>query len=330
MNTTAATTTIHPAPAPFATSLAAVARSSVLVDLNISTYSGRLQDTATRDEVTRSKGAGSKRAASVYKSLFADCPELDAITKVQGAARTYHYRMTLPWSDNGSRLLRISLLEQYRDSMNAMEEEFNRHVESFLARYELLISQAAFKLGSLFNRREYPTRSQVARKFSFRVCESPLPTGGDFRLDAEAQLQDAMRKAYEERAQEMLAVSQRDAWERLHKTLTHLSDRLTVSPDGKQKSRIFDTLRSNPLELCQLLESFNVTGDPEMEAARVRLQEAMLGTSLTDLRTFDDERTAVKGKIDAILRDTDWSMIDDDNDSADGDDMGAGDESLAA
>ena len=61
--------------------VAGVARAAMLVDLQISLYSGRKQDKATQAEVTQSKSAKSSKAASVYKSLFAECAELDAITK---------------------------------------------------------------------------------------------------------------------------------------------------------------------------------------------------------------------------------------------------------
>ncbi len=57
------------------TQVAGIARAAMLVDLQISIYSGRKQDKRTQAEVTLSKGANSKKAASVYKSLFADCAE---------------------------------------------------------------------------------------------------------------------------------------------------------------------------------------------------------------------------------------------------------------
>ena len=96
--------------------IAGVARAAMLVDLAISTYAGRKQDRKTQDEVTTAAGSGSKRAASVYKSLFAECRELDAIIKFQAKVRNEHYRLTLPWSDNGQRLLPTKSLMDYQAS----------------------------------------------------------------------------------------------------------------------------------------------------------------------------------------------------------------------
>lgn len=288
-----------------------VARQSVLVDLSIRTYAGRKQDKATQEEVTAAKGAKSRRAASVYKSLFAECPELDAINKLQARVRTMHYKRTLPWSDNGSRLLPIAALQGYQDMMGQFRADFDTLVGRFLDRYDTLVAAAAFQLGTLFDRSEYPTRSQVARKFAMEVTISPLPTAGDFRVEAEAELQRDLIEQYEERTRALVESAQRDAWTRLHTALTHMADRLTDSPDGK-KNRIFDTLVDNPRELCDLLTSFNVTGDPALEKARVQLENVLLGTSAEELRKYPEERAHVKSKVSAILSQFDWGMVEDD------------------
>ena len=179
------------------TTIAGIARAAVLVDLEISIYSGRKQDKRTQAEVTAAKGAASRRAASVYKSLFADCPELDAISKFQARVRAEHYRLTQPWNDYGARLLPTSLLQEYKQTLNRLEAEFDRLVDKFLDKYDTLVAAAAFQIGTLFDRNEYPSRAQVANKFRMSVTFSPLPTAGDFRLDIEAEVQRDLIDQYE-------------------------------------------------------------------------------------------------------------------------------------
>ena len=147
------------------TAIAGIARAALLVDLEISIYSGRKQDKRTQAEVTTAKGAVSKKAASVYKSLFADCKELDAISKFQARVRAEHYRLTQPWNDYGARLLPTSLLQDYKQTMNRLEAEFDLLVNKFLDKYDTLVAAAAFQIGTLFDRNEYPSRAQVANKF---------------------------------------------------------------------------------------------------------------------------------------------------------------------
>lgn len=292
--------------------VAGVARAAMLVDLQISLYSGRKQDKATQAEVTASKGAKSAKAASVYKSLFAECQELDAITKFQARARAEHYKLTKPWNDYGARLLPTALLQKYKVEMNQYESEFNRLVDVFLDKYDTLVAAAAFQLGTLFDRDEYPTREQVARKFRFDISYAPLPTAGDFRLDIESEVQRDLMRQYEKRMEQQLEAAAQDSWTRLHEALTRLSDRLVVEDDGK-KRKFHDTMVTGALELCELLTDMNVTNDPALEKARRKLEEALSGVTPKELREEDSTRTITKQKVDAILAAFDWGVTDGDH-----------------
>ena len=148
--------------------IAGIARSAMLVDLNISTYSGRKQDRATQKEVTLSKGSGSSKAASVYKNLFAECKELDEIIKFQARARGEHYRLTLPWDDRGARLLPTAQLLNYKALMNRCQSEFQLLVDAFLDKYDTLVAAAAFQLGTLFDRNV--TRWLAGSAWRLRLC----------------------------------------------------------------------------------------------------------------------------------------------------------------
>ena len=296
------------------TTIAGIARAAMLVDLNIKVYSGRKQDRKTQAEVTTAKGSGSKRAASVYKSLFADCKELDDITKYQARIRAEHYRLTKPWADNGQRLLPTKLLLEYQGAMGRCKAEFEFLVDKFVVKYDTLVAAAAFQLGTLFDRDEYLPGSQIARKFAIETSFSPLPIAGDFRVDIESEVQQQLITQYEAKSQALLAQSTQDSWSRLHKVLTNLSDRLVIEEDGT-KRKFHDTLVSNAEELCELLDALNVTADPDLERARSKLLDAMTGVTPKELRTEDSTRIETKRKVDAILDAFDWGVGDADADA---------------
>lgn len=286
--------------------IAGIARSALLVTLNISTYSGRKQDRRTQEEVTASKSAGSKRAASVYKNLFADCKELDDINKFQAKVRQEHYRLTLPWSDSGDRLLPAANLIDYQGVMGNHKTEFARLVDAFLDKYDTLVAAAAFQLGTLFDRKEYLSRNQVASRFAMESTFAPLPIAGDFRLDIESEIQQDLIKQYETKANAMLEQANQDAWARLHTVLSRMSDRLSIGDDGKKKT-FHDTLITNAEELCGLLTKLNVANDPSLEAARKRLENTLIGVSPKELREEDDTRAETKRRVDDILSSFDWA-----------------------
>lgn len=287
--------------------IAGVARSAMMVDLNIAVYSGRKQDKSTQAEVTNAKGSGSKKAASVYKNLFAECKELEAITKFQARARAEHYKLTLPWNDQGARLLPTAALMDYQKTMKRYQDEFNRLVDAFLDKYDTLVAGAAFQLGTLFDRTEYPSRAKVAQRFRMETSFTPLPTGGDFRLDIESEVQRQLIADYEEKLDNKLKAANQDSWTRLYNAISKLSDRLTVDEDGG--ARVFhNTTITNAVELCELLHVMNITQDPALTKAARQLAEVLSGVEPKDLRESPGFRQATKQKVDAILDAFDWGV----------------------
>jgi len=168
------------------------------------------------------------------------------------------------------------------------------------------VAAAAFQLGTLFDRKEYLSRNQVASRFSMESTFAPLPIAGDFRLDIESEIQQDLINQYEAKANAMLEQANQDAWARLHDVLTRMSDRLSIGEDGKKKV-FHETLITNAEELCGLLTKLNVANDPKLETARKRLENTLIGVSTKELREEDDTRAETKRRVDDILSSFDWA-----------------------
>jgi hypothetical protein len=241
----------------------------------------------------------------VYKNLFAECKELDDLTKFQARARAEHYRLTLPWNDQGARLLPTASLLEYQQTMGRYSNEFDRLVDAFLDKYDTLVAAAAFQLGTLFDRQEYLSRAQVALRFRMESSFTPLPTSGDFRLDIESEVQRELVEQYERRMEAKLAQANQDSWSRLHDALLRLSDRLVIEEDGK-KRKFHDTMVTGALELCDLLTVMNITKDPQLESARRKVEAVLSGVTPKELRDEHSTRIQTKQQVDAILDAFDW------------------------
>ena len=281
-----------------------IAGSAMLVDVSISCWSARKMDKKVSDEVNTGKGA-SKRAARVNKNLLADDPRLEAIQKYAADTRNWLARVTVPWSDYGTRLVTTAQFFDFKQALDERVNEFNRLVADFITVYPTLISAQAFKLGAMFDRNEFPDVNDITRKFSMRYAFMPLPESGDFRVDignqASAQLKQEYESEYHRRVNEAMS----DVWGRLKGVLDKLSERLGRDEIGKNK--VFrDTLVSNAIEVCDMLRYLNVTQDPELEKARRLTEQALLGITAQDLREEDSVRDDVKKRVDNILDKFDW------------------------
>jgi hypothetical protein len=173
----------------------------------------------------------------------------------------------------------------------------------------VLVEQAKFNLGDLFNAEDYPSIDELKNKFGFRLVFSPLPESNDFRLDIPQQDLADMARDYDVAYNDRLADAMREPWDKLHKCLGHISEKLTadIGADGQEiPKRYHDTLITNARELCGLLTHLNITKDPKLEDARKQLELTMLGLDIEDIKDNANVRVDVKAKVDEILGKFDW------------------------
>jgi hypothetical protein len=276
-----------------------IASSAMLVELSISTWTARKLDKKVSTQVDLDNGAKTK-VVNANKNLMAGTGVLDTLVKYAANARAWHLSQTLPWTDNGSRLLPMSNFVDYKKQLGELEANYEALVDKFIIAYPNLVSAAAFQLGTLFDRNEYPDENSLKKKFKFTYSFFPVPTAGDFRIDineeAKAEIMANCNSAYEDR----LNNAMREAWGRLHECLSRMSERLTDNADGSRK--IFrDSLVENGVELVTMLKHLNITQDPKLEQARRDLQSAIGAHDLDSLRDNSVAREVVKAKVDSIL-----------------------------
>ena len=275
-----------------------LATSATLVELSIHVWSARKLDKSASSSVTAQNNAAAGMA-SVNKKLL-DCDELTALHKFAKRSRDTQYSMTLPWSDGGLRILPTTKLFDYTKAMTALQAQFDTMVEAFLNKYEWEINAMQVKLGDLFNPNEYPSLSSVRSKFAFRMNFIPLPEAGDFRVDvsneAEAMLKDQYAKFYSAQ----LTRAMNDIWSRAHEVLTRMSERLDYGTN-EQKKVFRDSLVSNVVDLIDIMDSMNVTGDPHMQLQQRKLKMALQGVTPEALREDAHLRLETKRAVDAAL-----------------------------
>ncbi len=279
--------------------------SAMLIDLHIGTYTGSKTDNQTRDEVTIAKRAGSKRAHTVRKHLFAGDADLDAITTYIAHIRKQLILHTLPWSDYGTRMLSTKSFFDLSALLSSMRAEYYTLVDRFVDNFNLKVSNAAFALGESFDRDEYPTADHVRSKFKFDYVFSPVPAAGDIRVDLPAEALDVVRAQYAKVSDQRVEAATQDAWSRVLEMARYLKAKVTTGEDGK-KPRIFESSLEQANELTEVLIGLNITNDPNLEAARLALKQALDPVDCTSLRESDEVRDAVRIKMDAILTKFDY------------------------
>ena len=282
-----------------------ISASAVLVELNISVWPASKIDREITDKVNSDAGAV-RGASQTKKNLFAGTSLRKDISDFAARVRLYHNKHTLPWADKGERMLPTALFMDYKQTMNGFEQTFNMMCNNFYIEYPRLVAEAPTALQGLYKAEDYPELTDVRLKFGFRRTVKPVPEAGDFRLDIPAYDLEEMRSEFMSQQDRKLAEAMREPWERLHKTLVAMSEKLTDVEGDDGKKRYHDTLLTNPLELCALLTKLNITNDPKLEEARRQVEVAMLNADMESIKEDADTRSQLKSKVDAIINKFEW------------------------
>jgi hypothetical protein len=118
-----------------------IASSAMLVELSISTWTARKLDKKVSTQVDVDQNAKT-RAGNYNKNLLAGTGFLDTITKYAANARAWHLSQTLPWSDNGLRLLPMSNFMTYKAQLHTLETNYQNLVDKFVVSYPNLVNAA--------------------------------------------------------------------------------------------------------------------------------------------------------------------------------------------
>lgn len=275
---------------------------AMLVTLSISMYKGRHRDKQTSDEVltkkNASKDAGAWWTRSIPKEYIAT---LEAIAN---KGRKIHNRYSLPWNNDGQRVLSADAFLDYTKEMRECRAEYEKAVDEFLKQYPEIIKKAKERLGDLFDSGRFPDQSSISSKFRWNVSILPMPDVNDFRVklvDGDAK---KIKEEMEEQIQETLALASREIWERLYKVVKRMADRLS-EPKGVFR----DTLITNVRSLCDILPKLNITKDKELELMRREIIRKLSKKKPDELRENKKERKQTAKAADEILKRIDQFLV---------------------
>lgn len=273
----------------------ALTERAMTMNLSIGVWAGYRLDKEASRQVTTNNGADAD-AARVNKHLVPK-EATKPIIAAQGAIRTHFYENTLPWRDNGDRLMTRKLYLDFIPAHEALVTEFNDAVTEFLDNaYPAAIDKAAFRMGSLFKAEDYPRASELRRKFYVQLDIDAIATAGDFRVDIDQEHVDRIRASMEQAAEQRLATAQQDIWRRLADTVGYFHERM-AKPDAVFR----DTTVTNLAELVDLIPGLNLLDDPQIEEIRNMVKTSLTGIDAKEIRKDPEFRTELAGEAKAVM-----------------------------
>jgi hypothetical protein len=260
-------------------------------------------DRKVSHEVAQQNGAP-ENAGRYNKKLLRGADKLDALRTLGGQIRQHFYKITLPWSDEGYRLLPAHFYFDLTAQMREFEQAFFQQVEDFLTDYPSYIEQVRPELNGLFREEDYPSPAKLREKFSVKLEVLPIPSGDDFRVTLSAEEQARVAREIDENVRQSLQRGTEDLWKRLKDVVTHMVDRLS-----DPESRFHASLVTNINDLVELLPSLNVGLDSELNRFAEEIRQRLCGFTAHDLKKNDilrvataNDGAALLSEMDAVLR----------------------------
>ncbi len=280
-----------------------IAERAMLAAVHISIWTAVKHDRKVSRDVAQLHGAHSG-AGRYNKQLLREANRLEELRTLAGQIRQHFYKITLPWSDEGYRLLPSNFYFDLTAKMREFESSFEQGVESFLDVYPEYIEQVKPELNGLFREEDYPSVDKLRKKFAVKLEILPIPSGADFRVEMSIEEQARVAREIDANVRESLTRGTEDLWKRLREVVSHMVDRL-----NEPESRFHASMVNNIVDLADILPGLNVNGDPDLNRFADHVRQRLCNHSAQELKRHDALRKAtatdaaeIVAEMDGILR----------------------------
>ena len=191
-------------------------RNTVIIHLTIHKWSGVKIDRRATTSVNNEFEA--KKSGNFFKSLVSK-EMIDAINKKASEIRQAHYKHSLPFMDNGARVVPVSAYFKYLDVINELVREFDGLADHLCDKYDEILKDSEVRLGKLFRESEYPSKEIMRKKFAIELSKLPFPETDDLRMELEEGDMAAMKADFKDQMEHTVGKAENSLWDRLDKAI---------------------------------------------------------------------------------------------------------------
>jgi hypothetical protein len=282
-----------------------LASAAMLICVEVHMWGNRTLDRKISDEVADERGAATDMLRT-WKRLIGK-EAMKKVTVPFSRYKAHHYINTVPWLDNGYRMLPSSNYLAYVAEERKLRATCMAAVDDFLKEYPKYRDMAKKQLGSAFSEEDYPEPALLKNKWRIDIHFMPVPDKADFRVDVPATELARINADIDGQVKAALENAHRDLFERLYRVVVGLRDKLKkyrVVKEGK-KQKVEGAFREsavgNIIELCDLLPRLNVMNNPELAKLAEKVKASFGSFSADELKDDEAKRDETIKKADAIL-----------------------------
>jgi hypothetical protein len=265
--------------------MAGILQGCLLVGLSIGTWTGQRFDKKNTNKIIADTNAH-EDALRVNKHLISK-EALIPIGSSVNAIRSHFYKETLPWKDNGDRLITRPAYMDFIPRHQELVRAFNEQVDEFINEgYPRAMEIAEFRMGKAYEPQDYPHPNRLRAQFHITLDVTKVPDEMDFRLASDpTKLQARINGAIQ------------GLWDRLRENLEAI---VSGVENGKLKTATLNNMRI----LLGTIPKLNFTNDEQLAGIAKQIEDRIACFDTDDLigRKCQENRDAVQEEAAAILK----------------------------
>lgn len=251
-------------------------------------------------------GAAGEYISAGKKLLDTKHASVKTVTAVKGRIVAYWKGISLPFPEQGIRLIRQDAVDAVNAHMEQFRADLSDAVEKLDKQFGELKAAARSRLGSLFCDADYPESLQGLFEVSWDF-PSVEPPPYLRQLSPDLYQRECRRMAA--RFDEAVTMAEQAFTEELSKLVSHLCGRLAGADDGKPK--VFrDSAVTNILCFFERFSKLNVTSNAQLDELVEQARQVVQGIQPQQLRDSDGLRQKVASQLGQVQTVLDGLLVD--------------------
>lgn len=245
---------------------------------------------SARESMAEAVQASEGYVSATKKIIDTKSKEFKGLTAVRSKIVKYWKAVTLPYVENGVRLMPQDKLDSFVAQLTDFRIELQDAVAVLADAYDRLKNEAKGRLGELYDEADYPedVRSLFSVEWDFPSVEPP-----SYLMQVRPDLYAAEQQRVAARFEEAVRLAEVSFTQELAALVQHMAERLSPAEDGIKK--VFrDSAIENFNEFFQKFRSLNVNSNHELNAVVARAQNLLQGVNAKDLRSAPEVQSDVR------------------------------------
>jgi hypothetical protein len=260
-------------------------------------YQPYAHDATATKQIEQSSGV--QNAGRFNKRLLRGCRELEAANSAYSQLYQYFKDNTVPWLDDGVRMLPNALYFEFAEAIRDHRERCDEVVRELVNNWPRLVSEDLQRLGPLGNSQDYPAAWELRDRFQIKIAFMPIPTTDDFRID----IDDEDKKRLEESINEAQENVRKHLLTEMLNPVRRMVEKLSI-PIGSTGAIFRDSLAENIFEEVKRLQRLNINDDPDIKymLREVESTALKLTGNLDVLRESPTMRDNAREEMEKVMK----------------------------